>query len=70
MNTITRPAAIAPLPVDRGSRRLSVTAGIGYLLSWLVGLLVFSSSTQVRSSGAQVRTATPDTRAPSPCSTC
>ena len=54
MNTVTRPAAIAPLPVDRGSRRLSVTAGIGYLLSWLVGLLVFSSSTQVRSSGAQV----------------
>ena len=33
---------------------LSFAAGIGYSIAWLAGLLVFSSSTQVRSSGAEV----------------
>lgn len=32
-----------------------VFAGVGFALSWLVGLSVFSSSTQVRSSGAQIQ---------------
>jgi hypothetical protein len=38
------------------SRRaqISLAAGIGYSLAWLAGLAVFSSSTQVGSSGAQV----------------
>ncbi|MDQ2786152.1 MAG: hypothetical protein M3Y58_14255 [Chloroflexota bacterium] len=33
---------------------ISFAAGIGYSIAWLAGLLVFSSSTQVRSTGAQV----------------
>ncbi len=42
------------LPVRRASRLLPLGSGIGYSLSWLVGLFVFSSSTEVRSSGTQV----------------
>lgn len=34
--------------------RLTLAAGVGYSLSWVVGLLVFSSSTDVRSSGTQI----------------
>jgi hypothetical protein len=46
--------ARAGLPARRASRTLLLTAAIGYSLSWAVGLSVFSSSTDVHSSGAQV----------------
>jgi hypothetical protein len=34
--------------------RLSAVAGIGYTVSWVIGLAIFSSSTDVRSSGADL----------------
>lgn len=37
-----------------GQWRLAPVAGTGFVLSWVVGLLIFSSSTQVSSSGAEV----------------
>lgn len=46
-----------PIRVDRaGSRRprLSAYAGIGFAISWLIGLTVYSVSTTVRSTGAEV----------------
>lgn len=36
-------------------RPLLLLAGVGFALSWLAGLSVFSSSTEVRSSGAQIQ---------------
>jgi hypothetical protein len=40
--------------VRRASRPLPLVSGIAYSLSWLVGLFVFSSTTEVRSSGTQI----------------
>lgn len=34
---------------------MPLPGGVGFALSWLAGLSVFSSSTQVRSSGAQIQ---------------
>lgn len=36
-------------------RHLLLLAGVGFALSWVAGLSVFSSSTEVRSSGAQIQ---------------
>ena len=38
-------------------RSLLLLAGVAYLLSWVAGLVVFASSTQVRSTGGQVLSA-------------
>jgi hypothetical protein len=37
-----------------GSARLTLAATIGYVVAWIAGLTVFSSSTQVTADGAQV----------------
>ncbi|MGI8414824.1 MAG: hypothetical protein ACR2P2_01175 [Nakamurella sp.] len=45
-------------PGAGGRRRLLLLlAGVGFAVSWFAGLSVFSSSTQVRSSGAQIQLA-------------
>jgi hypothetical protein len=52
-----RPAPSVPsgaLRVRRAPHPLTLVSSIGYSLSWVVGLLVFSSSTEVRSSGTQI----------------
>jgi hypothetical protein len=55
---MTHTALDAPETSEAGRRsrraQISLAAGIGYSLAWLAGLAVFSSSTQVDSSGAQV----------------
>lgn len=43
--------------VHRTRSSLLVLAGVGFVLSWLAGLSVFSSSTEVRSSGTQIHDA-------------
>lgn len=43
--------------VRRTRSPLLVLAGVGFALSWVAGLAVFSSSTEVRSSGAQIHDA-------------
>jgi hypothetical protein len=48
--TTTAPAVTAP----RARRLLPVAAGVAYSLSWVAGLLVFSSSTDVGSPGREV----------------
>ncbi|MGI8878946.1 MAG: hypothetical protein ACR2KJ_00210 [Jatrophihabitans sp.] len=40
-----------------GSRPVLLLAGVGFALSWIAGLSVFSSSTEVRSSGEQIQRA-------------
>jgi hypothetical protein len=47
---------LASIGVNHAARRPRVAraAGVGYLLAWVAGLSVFNSSTEVRSSGADV----------------
>jgi len=47
----------APQPSSGLLRSLLLLAGVAYLLSWVAGLVVFASSTQVRSTGGQVLSA-------------
>ncbi|PZS40215.1 MAG: hypothetical protein DLM62_04060 [Pseudonocardiales bacterium] len=54
MTTTAPSSATGALPVRRPSRPLPLVSGIAYSLSWLVGLFVFSSTTEVRSSGTQI----------------
>jgi hypothetical protein len=37
-----------------GSRRWTVAAAVGYSAAWIAGLMIFSASTDVRSTGAQI----------------
>ncbi|MGI8677165.1 MAG: hypothetical protein ACR2LX_00470 [Jatrophihabitans sp.] len=54
MSTTAPSSATGVLAIERASRPLPLVSGIAYSLSWVVGLFVFSSSTEVRSSGTQV----------------
>jgi hypothetical protein len=52
LNAMPIPEAVPDMSALR--RSVLSVAGASYLAAWVVGLLVFSSSTQVRSTGAQV----------------
>lgn len=47
-------SATGEMTIRNAYRPLPLVSGIAYSLSWLVGLFVFSSTTEVRSSGAQI----------------
>jgi hypothetical protein len=47
-------SATETLPVRPAFRLLPLISGIAYSLSWVIGLLIFSSSTEVRSTGTQI----------------
>jgi len=59
-------------PASRGRGLLSVpaVAGLAYTVSWLAGLAVAPSSTDVRSAGAQVVAGYAGHRGPRPRSSC